>query len=138
MFVSSKHNSAIEEHNQLGFALIGAELEVSTTGNQIETGNKQNTELIRQMSVSSTRNSSPTVQSKHRTVILDPKPLSHMAQSLGGVHPHPTTHPVFLTLQALHQTQELPLSTNREPCGNMSNHPDTPSKGPLNSRIDNM
>ena len=81
MFINSKHNNNSETDDQLGFALIGAEIEVSTTGNQIETGNKQNTELLRRMSVSSTRNSSPTVQFHHRTVILDPKPVSHMAQS---------------------------------------------------------
>ena len=53
MFITSKHNSDNEINDQLGFALIGAELEVSTTGNPIEIGNKQNTEFIRQMSVSS-------------------------------------------------------------------------------------
>ena len=33
------------------------------------------------MSVNSTRNNSPTVQFNHWTVVLDPKPSSHMAQS---------------------------------------------------------
>ena len=82
MLVSTKHTSNTDIEDQLEYSFIGAELEVSNTGNQVETGNKQGINLTRDMSSSNTRDSSPTVQSHHRTVVLGPDSLNHMAQSM--------------------------------------------------------